>query len=168
MADFQAKLATNLAVIALCAQPVIKEAAPVAPEPEEAPNAEFALYTEIAKADAEERTVTGVVLQPEVVDAQGDIISEEVIQEAAEKFLANYNKSTKLGLQHKDFKKRFQLLQSFIVPLDMTIGNVVVKKGAWVIKVKVLDDNVWKAVKNGTVTGFSIGGKARVVENPEE
>lgn len=122
------------------------------------------IIVDIAKADHEEQTVTGVVLQPEVVDSQGDIMSAEVIKATAFKFLANFNKTTKLGVQHSVFKKgRLELVESFIAPIDMVLGLKTVKAGSWVMTVKVLDARLWKRVKDGLITGFSIGGKATVV-----
>lgn len=122
-----------------------------------------AIYIPIAKANDEEQTVTGVVLQPEVTDAQGDIYDAAVIKEAAYNYLMNFNKSTELGLQHKEFVKgRFALVESYLAPLDLVIGTNTVKSGSWIMTVKVLDLKIWKMVKNGKITGFSIGGKARV------
>lgn len=118
-------------------------------------------FVPITKASDEEQTVTGVVLQPEVVDGQGDIYDSTVIRKAAHNFLAGYNSSTQMGLQHKDFKKRFELVESFLAPMDMAIGSKVVKSGSWIIVVKVLDKTIWKQVKDGKLTGFSIGGKAK-------
>ncbi len=124
----------------------------------------MSLYVPITKANEDERTVTGVVLQPEVVDGQGDIYDSKVIRKAAHNFLAKYNAGNKMGLQHKDFKPRFELLESFLAPMDMVIGSKVVKSGSWIICVKVLDENIWKKVKDGKLTGFSIGGKAKAVD----
>lgn len=121
------------------------------------------LEVEIMKLVADKQEVTGVVLQPEVVDAQGDIIGEDVIEKAAGDFLAAFNKTTKLGLMHKSFPKgTFELRQSFIAPSDMVIANKTVKKGAWIMVVKILDPKVWQKVKEGKLAGFSIGGKAKV------
>lgn len=124
----------------------------------------FKLYCPVLKINDEKRTVIGVVLEPETVDAQLDIYSEEVIEKAAENFLAKFNKATKLGLMHKNFSKKFELLQSYIMPSDLVIGTTTVKKGSWIMKVRVVDNQVWKQVKDGKITGFSIGGKAKVVQ----
>ena len=120
------------------------------------------MFVPIHKANAEEQTVTGVVLQPEVVDAQGDIMSAEVIRKAAHKFLADYNRVTKLGLQHKDFKKQFELLESYIAPQELVIKSKTIRKDSWVMTVRVLESKIWQKVKDGKITGFSIGGKAKV------
>lgn len=145
-------------------QPVQPTAAPkkaATPEYEETTKS---IFCPILKANNDKKTVIGVVLQPEVVDAQGDIISEEVIEKAAEDFLARFNKATKLGFMHTNFSKKFELLQSYIAPSDIVIGTTIIKKGSWIMKVRVIDAKVWKLVKEGKVTGFSIGGKARVVK----
>jgi hypothetical protein len=121
------------------------------------------LYVPIIKATKERKTITGVVLEPDTVDAHGDIIPDSVILDAAEDFLANINVQTTLGLMHKDFKQPLQLVQSFVVSdSDVTINNVLVKRGSWVIVVRVLSDKIWQDVKDGKLTGFSIGGKAKV------
>jgi DNA adenine methylase len=122
----------------------------------------------ILKADEDEKKVTGVVLEPDTFDAQKTIIKEKVITKAAEKFLSDYNKATKLGLQHKSFKKKFDLLQSYIAPMDFSIKDKIVKKGSWIIIVKVLDNEIWKKIKKGEITGFSIGGKAKVKKSEKD
>ena len=119
------------------------------------------IFVPLTKATKDEQTVTGVVLQPDVVDAHGDIVKASVIRKAAHNFLDSYNMVTKLGLQHKDFKKQFQLLESYVAPQDIVLGGNTVKEGSWVIVVKILDSKIWEKVKKGEITGFSIGGKAR-------
>lgn len=120
-------------------------------------------YVPIAKVSVtEERTITGVVLQPEVVDAQGDIMDAAVIRKAAHAFLAGYNTRTKPGLMHKDFKPRFEIVESYLAPQELSINGKLVAEGSWVMTMKVLDDKVWDQIKKGKLTGFSIGGKARV------
>lgn len=117
----------------------------------------------ILKSADDKQIVYGVVLQPETVDAQGDIYDANVIETAAHNFLAAYNSTTKLGFQHKEFKPgRFALVESYITTSDTAIGTRTVKAGSWIMAVKVLDKAVWKMIKDGEVKGFSIGGKAKV------
>lgn len=117
----------------------------------------------VVKAD-EEQTVSGIVLQPEVVDAQGDIMSADVIKAAAYDFLASFNMTTKLGLQHAQFPKgKLALVESYVAPNGIVLGAKTVKQGSWIMTVKVLDADLWKKVKDGKIKGFSIGGKAKVV-----
>lgn len=126
-------------------------------------------YAPFTKAVAEERIVEGVVLQPDVIDAQGTLIPESVIRKAAHAFLTQYNRKTQLAEQHSNFKEQFELLESAIAPCDLMINNKAVKKGSWYIVVKVKNEDTWKKVKDGSITGFSIGGTARAkrVQSPE-
>ncbi len=115
----------------------------------------------VQKLDKDRRLVTGVVLEPGEVDAQGDTVSEEVIENAAGDFLSNYNQETELGLMHKAFGDiGLELRESWIAPQSMKIGGQKVKKGTWIMKMKVVKDKLWDAVKAGKITGFSIGGVA--------
>lgn len=119
-------------------------------------------FVRLIKLKKEEQEITGVVLEPDTFDAQKTVISKDVIKKAAHKFLANYNKKTKIGVQHNDFTKPFDLYQSFIAPCDLSIGSRVIKDGSWVIVLKVLDSKIWGKIKKGEITGFSIGGKAKI------
>jgi hypothetical protein len=135
-----------------------------APDPSEEETVEEAkkVFVSFEKALDEEQLVTGIALQPEVVDAQGDIYSSDVIKKAAHKFLANYNSATKLGHQHKFFNVDVDLVESYIAPMDFALGTKIIKAGSWVVTVKVHDKKLWKKIKNGEIAGFSIGGKAKV------
>jgi hypothetical protein len=44
--------------------------------------------------------------------------------------------------------------------MDFTMGQESVKKGSWIIAVKVNDDKLWSDVKSGKLTGFSVAGIA--------
>lgn len=108
--------------------------------------------------DVEERFVLGIVLEPEVVDAQNDIYSEGEVRSSAHKFMENFQN---MGLMHQALVNNgVRILESFITPVDMTIAEVAVKKGTWLLAVRVMDDGLWLAVKEGDLTGFSIGGSA--------
>lgn len=111
------------------------------------------------KADdgEEERTVFGIVLEPDEVDAQGDTISAEEIKQACYKFMEDFGN---LGRQHKELVNgKLKLLENYIAPVDFqTEEGEHVKKGTWLMKERVVDDQLWKAAKKGEYTGFSIGG----------
>lgn len=126
--------------------------------------AEFVSEAVIAKVDKEKRVVTGVVLEPDEVDAQGDTIDIEAIERAAYKFLAQYNRETKLGVLHTIFGENgIDLVESWTAKTDFKLGDESISKGTWLMSVKVLDDVLWKKVKKGEITGFSIGGVATVI-----
>ena len=109
----------------------------------------------IYKSD-EERFVYGIVLQPDIEDLQGDVISQEEIAKAAHSFVENVQT---FGIQHNTISKKIKLWESYLAPQDLTIAGQEVKKGSWVMGVHVNDDEIWKSVKDGTLTGFSIRGK---------
>lgn len=109
----------------------------------------------------DERFVLGVVLEPEVVDAQGDIYSPEEIRQAAHRFMEEFGG---LGLMHRfRVNDQVKVLESYLAPADLAIGEARVRKGTWLLAVRILSDELWQQVKDGALTGFSIGGSARRV-----
>lgn len=119
---------------------------------------------EVSKSADEERFIYGVVLEPETVDTQGDIYNASEIKKAAHSFMAEYRN---MGLMHRALvNKGVKILESFLAPSGFSIGKEKVKKGTWVLGVRVLDSALWKKVKGGELTGFSIGGSA--VKTPEK
>lgn len=114
----------------------------------------------ILKTD-EERFVLGVVLEPETVDAQDDVYSSEEIRAAAHHFLEEYRN---VGIQHQALVNgRVKIVESYLSPIDFVLGAEHVKRGTWLLGVRVVDDALWAAVKSGDIGGFSIGGFARRV-----
>lgn len=122
---------------------------------------EVSIKVQIIKSNEEKRLVTGIALVPEKFDAQAQILSEEVIEEAAHDFVKRYNVGSTIGYMHKDFNRPIILVESWIAPGPQFIGGKHVKKGSWVITTKV-DPQTWEEVKAHKLTGYSIGGKARV------
>lgn len=115
---------------------------------------------------SDERYVLGVVLEPEVVDAQGDIYSPEEIRGAAHRFMEEFGG---IGLMHRlSVNDQVKVLESFLAPTDFDLAGVRVRKGTWMLGVRVLADELWQQVKDGKLTGFSIGGSARRVPEPTE
>lgn len=112
----------------------------------------------------DERYVLGIVLEPEAVDAQGDIYSAEEIRRAAHRFMEEFGG---LGLMHRlRVNGQVKVLESYLAPADFTIGDIKVRKGTWLLAVRILSDELWEQVKDGLLTGFSIGGSAR--RQPEQ
>ncbi len=115
---------------------------------------------------ADERYVLGIVLEPEVVDAQGDIYSADEVRQAAHRFMEEFGG---LGLMHRmRVNGQVKVLESYLAPLDFAVGETAVRKGTWLLAVRILSDELWAEVKDGGLTGFSIGGSARRVPEAEE
>ena len=122
----------------------------------------FEVY--VAKLDSEKQLVTGIVLEPDTVDAHQDTINAEAIERAAHNFLTKYNRGTKLGFLHKKFGKiGLDLVESWITPVNMKIGNQKIKRGTWLMTVHVRSKDIWEKIKTGQITGLSIGGVAKVI-----
>lgn len=109
---------------------------------------------EILKADEDKKIVTGVVLEPDTIDAHGDTMTMEEIEKTAHDFLV---KSRTIGDTHKKVAQA-ELIESYVVPVDVVINKQEVKKGSWIISVKINDENTWKKVKSGFYNSFSVGG----------
>ena len=124
-------------------------------------NASFRLSGEVFKLDEDRRLVFGwasIVEKDgkEVVDRQGDVISETDMEEMAYKFTLT---SRKAGEMHETIGVG-RLVESiaFTKEKQKALGIDLGKVGWWV-GFKVDDDEVWKSVKDGTYRAFSIGGK---------
>ena len=106
----------------------------------------------------EERYVLGIVLEPETVDAQKDIYSAVEIRRAAHGFMENF---ARIGLMHRTFVgDDVKILESNLAPVTFELNSTTIKKGTWLLAVRIVDDNLWSEVKRGDFTGFSIGGSA--------
>lgn len=112
----------------------------------------------IMKINDEKRIVYGIVLEPEVVDDEDDIISKEEIQKTAHAFM---KESRTIGFRHNK-KSKASLVESSLIQKEFKIkgpfGTQNVKKGTWVIGVHVPDDKEWENIKTGKIQAFSVGG----------
>lgn len=112
------------------------------------------LTVKIAARDDEKQIVYGEVLIPDSVDSQGDTITVEEIEKAAHKYALT---PMIIGEGHlKEAKAR---------PVETFIHNPEimknVKPGSWLMAIKISDDELWRMVKEGEMTGLSIGAVAK-------
>ena len=114
------------------------------------------LSVRLIKRDAERRLVTGVVLEPDVVDLQKDVVTADEISLAMERWMLAGHA---WNVQHEGPEREdIKLVECYQCPADVVIGEQPVRKGTWVATVKILDDDLWAKVKTGEITGFSIEG----------
>lgn len=115
-------------------------------------------FVPILKTNAAKQIVYGVVLAPNEIDAQDDFMTPDDIEKAAHGYLQN---SRVVGSGHTKPIEAYPV-ESFIAPQDFEVhgqyGNQPVKKGSWVLGVKVEDPEEWQKVASGEYTGFSVGG----------
>lgn len=120
---------------------------------------------EIIKAeDAKDHTlVFGAVLVPDKVDHQGDAIAADEIESAAHRFMED---SQTPGLMHEVelAKRKAVIVESYVAKGRTTVKGKAYPRGTWFAAMKVYDSKLRKMVRDGTLAGFSIGGRSRQAE----
>lgn len=137
-------------------------------------------FSPILKIDRDEHVVKMIVLEPEVADNYGHVVSEEEIQSAMYLWMERY-KNTEV--MHRDragnlfpmeekilgpdddlwkygWNNEFAILECYQSPVDYFEGEELVRKGSWVLTLRVNDEDIWQKIKNKELTGASIGGHA--------
>jgi hypothetical protein len=117
----------------------------------------------IAKADKAKQIVFGVVYEPDVVDAHGDFMTAEEIEKAAHAFMESQH-THNIDKQHDLEADEGYVVESYIAPVDMQLGDQEIKKGSWVAGVKVTNAETWAAIEKGEITGFSMWGIGKRVK----
>jgi hypothetical protein len=112
----------------------------------------------------EQRLATFIVLEPQdpdgtTSDLHGDWYSEEEVHKAS----VSFNRfCKKANLLHMVETNGFSFDESYVTLAEMTIEGEVIKKGTWVATVFCEDEDIWTAVKEGTLCGLSIQAMANV------
>lgn len=125
---------------------------------EEAEKAEerVEIVATVFKTDDEKRLLYGLAMEPDETDSHGEYTKREEIEAAAHGFM----QSRVVGLQHQR-EAPAEIVESYIAQSDMVLGGQHVKAGSWLVVMKILEDELWKTVKQGAFGGISIGGWAR-------
>lgn len=118
----------------------------------------------ILKREDEKQLVTGVVYEPNIEDAHGDIMTAEEIERAAYNFLEKYRYIDK---NHDELAGKGTVVESWISKNNTVVGKQNIKKGTWLMTVRVDDSETWKEIKKGEITGFSMGGVGERMEMPQ-
>lgn len=116
------------------------------------------LYVPIKKVDEYQHKVYGVVLSPNEVDLQGDMVPPEEIEKASDRYMEKYQT---ISLQHERPIEDAVIVQNYIAPVDFMLGSELVRQGSWVMVIKIYDPEIWQDVIEGRITGLSIGGIGR-------
>lgn len=132
----------------------------------------------IAKIDTESRMIYGVVYKAskefdedgnptDYEDTQGNWAKAEAIKKACHSFnkkLQNRKAAFKGGVdkQHNEIAGYGIVVESYIAKVAEPEINADV--GDWIAAIEVTDDTCWSLVEKKEITGFSIGGKARILE----
>lgn len=113
----------------------------------------------IKSKDTKLKQAMFVVMVPDEEDLHGDITSKEEVAKACH----NFNKfCRKSNIFHLEETTAFDIAESYIAPVDMQIGEQLVKAGTWVAMIQVNDNDLWVDIESGEVAGLSIGALATV------
>jgi DNA adenine methylase len=111
------------------------------------------------------KQATFIVLVPDEVDLQGDTYDEDEVRKACYSF----NKfSRQANLFHVTKTTTFDFAESYLAPVDFTIGDFEVKKGTWLATIQVNSDELWELIKSGDISGLSIGAMASGINLEDE
>ena len=126
--------------------------------------------TWVKKADEEMRVVWGEVYIPDIPDTQDEFMIASEIEKMAHKFLMDGLAVGAVDVQHDGEIRNCYVVESFIARKN----DPEFIEGAWVVAVKICDDDLWEDVKSGKLNGFSMQASVFVtdrtvmLEIPEE
>lgn len=126
-------------------------------KPTSAKKASHNVDMRVLKMNKPEQIVFGVVMEPEVVDGEGEVTSATEIRKAAHNYLKNHRL---IKREHVDDTECVPV-ESYIAPEDFTMNKENVIKGAWLMGIHVPDKQLWKQVENHELNAFSVGGTAQ-------
>jgi hypothetical protein len=109
----------------------------------------------------DEHIVYGIVYEPDTEDSQGDMADADEIKRACYYFMEH---SQLFKVNHHGSRVNVVILENYIAPEAFEIDGKSISKGAWVMVVRVMDEDVWGKVKSGELTGFSMAGYAQAEE----
>lgn len=117
----------------------------------------------IKALNSEKKITYGVVYPPEEVDLQKEWAKPEIIEKAAHQFLTDWRQQDTF---HDEQAGKGTPVESYIVPCDLYEFHGVkleqpIKKGTWIMATK-WEPEAWEQVKEGKITGYSIGGFKKV------
>jgi hypothetical protein len=127
---------------------------------------EFIHRFEQPSLDGMERVVIGVVADPENVDSEGRTISAEEIRTACYRFMEQFQNT---GADHaKDdegypilLNDKLRIVLNWLTHEETKLNGKHVPKDAWLMGIRVLDDEIWQSILDGERTGFSFEASAK-------
>ncbi len=119
----------------------------------------------VSKADNEMRIVWGEVYVPNIPDTQDEFMTAIEIEKMAYRFMMDGLTVGAIDANHdKKPRTNCYVVESFIARK----GDPDFIEGAWVCAAKILDDELWEAVKSGELNGFSMQASVFVTEKDVE
>jgi hypothetical protein len=117
--------------------------------------------------EEEERFVLSMVLEPTFgegvpfkPDTQDDVYSADEVRKACHYWMEYHGAMDLMHNWQAIGKQDVRTLENYIAPCDFQNGDDKVLKGSWMLGIRVANDDLWSAVKSGTLGAYSIGGVA--------
>jgi hypothetical protein len=110
----------------------------------------------------EERYVLNYVLIPNNPDTQDHLISKEEVRKACHWWAENAGNSS-FALHHvmqggeQAPEGAIVMLENFLLPTEVTYGDVTLPEGTWMLGARINDDEIWGRVQSGEFNAWSIG-----------
>lgn len=104
----------------------------------------------ISSVVEDERLVTGQVYAPDTLDSHGHFMTAKELRNVAHQFMMDGLYSS-IDIQHNNSSVDAAIVETFIARK----GDPEFEEGAWVATTKINDPNVWQAVKDGSINGYS-------------
>lgn len=108
--------------------------------------------------DAEKHLAFGEVYVPNDIDTHGDFMTAEGIEALAHKFMLKLLNGN-IDVMHDNKTGRAAVVESFIA----RDGDPDFMPGSWVLGLKIFDEDTWKQIKNGELTGLSFEAMVRKI-----
>lgn len=113
----------------------------------------------IRRTDADRRIVYSEVYAPNTLDTYGEFMLPEHVEEMAHKFL-RLQLDGVIDTNHDNEPNGSYPIESWVA----RSGDPDFTEGAWVMGVKVPEDDVWNKIVRGEINGFSFEAMVNIVE----
>nr|BFD33720.1 hypothetical protein GTC16762_33390 [Pigmentibacter ruber] len=117
----------------------------------------FEIISKAYKANKDYKTITGLILQPDVPDLHGDILTKEEVKKACHNYMKK--KQLQTGTQHV-ISNDIALVECYVSENDIQFGDQIIKEGSWIGKFEPLNDKIKEEIEQEKFKGFSVKGTA--------
>jgi len=124
--------------------------------------------TTLLKSVDEKRVALWVVATPGVYDAHNTKFTPDAVENGCYQFNLQCNQG---NYQHVFDIDSANILESYVTPCEMNIEGTVIPEGTWLQKWYFPEsdagETLWRQVKNGEITGLSVGCTGKIVYEEE-
>lgn len=117
------------------------------------------IKTNLYKFSETHQTASFVILVPDMVDRNGDIITKDEIIKTAHEFFINISEK-KIDVNHEqdtDLPDNvYKFVESYITPSDIITDWWIIPTWSWIVGIKFFDNDLWEKVKSWEISGVSM------------